>query len=63
MPIPTVTQQLLRQAPLGSVAAGAAATAARESARAAYAVRDARHRRGGQAALAASILKLSGRRR
>lgn len=60
MAIPTVKQQTLHQPSIGGVAARAAGAAAQSEA---YAVRDARHRRGGQAAIAASILKLSGRRR
>lgn len=62
MPIPSPRQPVLYLVPFNGAAAESAATAAQRT-RAAYAIRDARHRRCGQAALAASVLKLSGRRR
>jgi hypothetical protein len=65
MRIAAVDQQVLNSVPGGEVAAGSAAAAPRRIpvARDAHAERDARRRRGEQAALAASILKLTGRRR
>ncbi len=61
----TIPRTIAQQVPPGGSTDESAATADRRAraARAAYAIRDARHRREGQAALAASILKLSARRR
>lgn len=62
MPTPIVGQHMFHPAPLTASAAESAVAAA-QRARAAYAIRDARHRRAGQGALAESVLKLRPRRR
>jgi hypothetical protein len=63
MAISTAGQQAPYQPLRGAAADPAAAVERARVARALYDVRSARHRRGGQAALAASVLKLSPRRR